>query len=60
MDKRDKSGVLAKEREYVKYYQLLRKAEKEGRLDGAFVCMLCGMRFSSQEEASGCCRITVT
>jgi len=60
MDKREKSGVLAREREYVKYYQLLRKAEKEGRLDGAFTCMLCGMRFATQEEANSCCRITVT
>ena len=60
MEKQDKSGVLMKDKEYVKYVQLLRKAEKEGRVDGAFVCGLCGMRYPSRADADACCRITVT
>jgi|GEM_PF-3975133 len=34
MDKQEEMGVLVKEKEYVKYVQLLKKAEEEGRLDG--------------------------
>jgi hypothetical protein len=60
MDKQDKFGVLMKDKEYVKYVQLLRKAEKEGRVDGAHSCSLCGMRYVSREEADECCRITVS
>lgn len=60
MEKQDKARVLVKDKEYVKYVQLLRKAEKEGRLDGGHVCRLCGMRFTTREEAENCCRITVT
>lgn len=60
MEKQDKSGVLVRDKEYVKYVQLLRKAEKEGRLDGSHTCGLCGMRFNSKEDADGCCRTSVT
>lgn len=60
MEKQEKSGVLVRDKEYVKFIQLLRKAEKEGRLDGSFCCSLCGMRFNTQEEAEECCRVTVT
>ncbi len=59
MDEQDKIGVLMKEKEYVKYVQLLRKAEKEGRVAGAHSCALCGMRYSTKDDAEGCCRITV-
>ncbi len=59
MDK-DKGGVLLRDKEYVKYVQLLRKAEKEGRLDGAYSCSLCGMRFLAKEEAENCCRISLS
>jgi len=60
MEKQDKSGVLVRDKEYVKFIQLLKKAEREGRLDGTFTCSLCGMKFTTQEEAEECCRITVT
>jgi len=59
MDK-EKVGLLLREKEYVKYVQLLRKAEREGRLDGAHSCSLCGMRFMTKEEADKCCRITLS
>jgi hypothetical protein len=58
--KQDKNGVLTKDKEYVKFVQLLKKAEKEGRVDGQHACGLCGMRFASREEASECCRITLS
>lgn len=60
MSKRDKDGILRKEKEYVKFVQLLRRAERDGRLDGPYTCKLCGMRFPSPQEADGCCRVTVT
>jgi hypothetical protein len=60
MEKQDKSGVLVRDKEYVKYVQLLKKAEKEGRLDGGFECGLCGMRYSTRDDADDCCRVTVS
>ena len=56
MEKREKGGVLTKDKEYVKFVQLLKKAEKDGRLDG-YPCPLCGSRYSLKSEAEGCCRI---
>lgn len=58
MANEEKTGVLQREKEYVKYVQLLRRAEKDGRLDGAHTCKLCGMRFRSVEDAANCCRVT--
>ncbi len=57
---KEKGGVLVKDKEYVKFVQLLRKAEREGRLDGAYRCGLCGMRYLTREEADACCRIPST
>ena len=59
MAKTDKSGVLQRDKEYVKFVQLLRKAEREGRLDGEHLCKLCGMRFQTAEDARACCQVTV-
>ncbi|MCZ6767590.1 MAG: hypothetical protein O7D32_11740 [bacterium] len=56
----DKKHLLRKDKEYVKFTQLLRRAEREGRLDGTFTCNLCGMKYHSIEEASGCCKVPVT
>ncbi|NIM20414.1 MAG: hypothetical protein GTO51_09305 [Candidatus Latescibacteria bacterium] len=60
MDKQEKAGLLAKEKEYVKYDQLLKRAEEEGRLDGSFVCGLCGMKYHTKDEAKLCCRSSVS
>lgn len=60
MDKHKDGGLLVRDKEYVKYVQLLRKAEKEGRVDGTHVCGLCGMRFNSREDADACCRVSVS
>ncbi len=59
MEKRDKSGVLMKDKEYVKYVQLLRKAERDGRLDGS-PCPLCGSRYVTKEDAEDCCRVIIS
>jgi hypothetical protein len=59
MEKRDKSGVLMKDKEYVKYVQLLRKAERDGRLDG-YPCPLCGSRYVTKEDAEDCCRVIIS
>jgi hypothetical protein len=59
MAKQEKTGVLRKDKEYVKFVQLLRRAEKDGRLDGTFECGLCGMKFVTGEDAESCCRVTV-
>jgi hypothetical protein len=59
MEKREKGGVLLKDKEYVKFVQLLKKAEKDGRLDG-YPCQLCGSRYNSQEDAEGCCRAVLS
>jgi hypothetical protein len=60
MEKQEKMGLLVRDKEYVKFVQLLRKAEREGRLDGDYGCTLCGMRYNTFEEAEECCRTTVT
>lgn len=59
MEKREKSGVLLKDKEYVKFVQLLRKAERDGRLDG-FPCPLCGSRYTVRDEAEECCRAAIS
>jgi len=60
MEKLEKGAVLVRDKEYVKYVQLLKKAEKEGRLDGSYECGLCGMKYATRDGADGCCRISVT
>jgi hypothetical protein len=59
MAKQEKEGVLQKDKEYVRFAQLLRRAEKDGRLDGTFTCKLCGMKFTTAAGADACCRVTV-
>jgi hypothetical protein len=47
--------VLVRDPSYVKYERLLHQAEAEGRIDGAFSCLVCGMRFRDKGEADACC-----
>ncbi len=54
---RDEKDILVKDKSYVKFERLLSKAENEGRLDGHFKCLTCGMRYSVKDEAEGCCKI---
>ena len=60
MAKPEEAGILKREKRYVKFMQLLRKAENDGRIDGKYTCSLCGMLFQSEEEAQGCCKVSVT
>jgi hypothetical protein len=60
MEKQDKAGVLLKEKEYVRFDQLLKRAASEGRLDGTSTCNLCGMKYHTEEEAKSCCSISVS
>lgn len=60
MSKQEKPSLLRKDKEYVKFVQLLKRAERDGRLDGNYCCRLCGMRFGTAQEAADCCKITVT
>lgn len=57
MERQERTDLLVKDKEYVKYVQLLRKAEKEGRLDGGWVCGLCGMKYGERDDAADCCRV---
>ena len=58
MEKQE-GGVLLRDKEYVKFGQLLKKAEREGRVDGDHDCSLCGMKFNTREDAENCCRVTI-
>lgn len=49
--------ILVREESFVKYERLLTKAESEGRIDGPNKCLVCGMRYTTKEDADICCRI---
>ncbi|RKZ06778.1 hypothetical protein DRQ05_04190 [bacterium] len=50
-------SFLEKDKNYVKFHKLLAKAAAEGRLDGKYVCPVCGMRYLTSKEADECCKI---
>ena len=60
MGKPDKANLLRRSKEYVRYVQLLRRAELDGRLDGQYPCKLCGMNYHTTEQAEECCKIPVS
>jgi hypothetical protein len=49
--------ILVRDESFVKYERLLTKAETEGRIDGPNKCLVCGMRYTSKEDADTCCKI---
>ena len=49
--------ILVRDESFVKYERLLTKAESEGRIDGPNKCLVCGMRYTTREDADLCCRI---
>lgn len=51
------SDILVRDESFVKYERLLTKAESEGRIDGPNKCLVCGMRYTTKEDADMCCRI---
>jgi hypothetical protein len=60
MGKPEKANLLARDREYVKYLQLLKRAELDGRLDGKYPCKLCGMKYHTKQQAGECCKNPVS
>ncbi len=54
---REEAGVLVRDKSFVKFERLLAKAEAEGRIDGDYKCLVCGMRYSQKDEAEICCKI---
>lgn len=42
---------------YPKIHRLIKKAKKEGRIDGHSRCPICGMRFMTLDEADVCCKV---
>jgi uncharacterized protein CbrC (UPF0167 family) len=54
---RDDGPTLVKEKPFVKYDQLIEKAEREGRIAGRFRCLVCGMRYMAKDDADDCCKV---
>ena len=54
---REDRDVLVRDKSYVKFDRLLAKAAAEGRIDGDYKCLVCGMRFAEKNEADNCCKI---
>ena len=52
----EKDQALVREKPFVKYEQLIQKAESEGRIDGPHRCIVCGMRYMEKDSAEDCCR----
>lgn len=52
-------SALVKEKPYVKYDQLIARAEQEGRITGRYRCLVCGMRYHHKEESEDCCKIAI-
>ena len=46
------------DKSFTKFEQLLARAENEGRIDGDFKCLVCGMCYLHQDEVEKCCMIT--
>lgn len=55
--RREEVDVLVRDKSFVKFERLLAKAESEGRIDGDFRCLVCGMRYLQKDEAENCCKI---
>jgi len=49
--------ILIRDESFVKYERLLHRAEIEGRIDGPFKCLVCGMRYQTKLDAESCCKV---
>ena len=54
---KEEQEVLVRDKNYVKYERLLARAEENGRLDGNFKCLTCGMKYTVKKDAECCCRV---
>ncbi|MFA5070697.1 MAG: hypothetical protein WC528_05460 [Patescibacteria group bacterium] len=53
---KEEDKILKKDtKEYKKFEQALKVAEHDGRLNGEFICHVCGMRHWTRKEADECC-----
>jgi len=57
---KSEDSSLVKEKHFVRYDQLIEKAEREGRLNGSYRCLVCGMRYNLKEEAEDCCKVVAS
>lgn len=55
MDDQGERSILIKATNSTTYNMLIEKAEKDGRLNGAHRCPICGMKFHTTSEAEICC-----
>ena len=55
----EKDSTLVKEKAFVKYERLLEQAEAEGRINGRYRCIVCGMRYNEKDNAEDCCRVVL-
>jgi hypothetical protein len=55
--KDDDNSLLLKDESFIKFERLLHRAEKEGRIDGPFSCLVCGMRYQTKSESVACCNL---
>ncbi len=55
----EKDQALVKEKAFVKYERLLEQAEVEGRINGRYRCIVCGMRYNEKDSAEDCCRVVL-
>jgi hypothetical protein len=53
---KEDDDILVRDPNYVKYERLLSQAEAEGRIDGKYSCLVCGMRYREKGSAEVCCR----
>ena len=55
----EEAPALIKEKPFVKYDQLIHRAEREGRINGRFRCLVCGMRYHDKDDADECCKVVM-
>ncbi|MDD5720763.1 MAG: hypothetical protein PHQ53_13855 [Candidatus Krumholzibacteria bacterium] len=56
MKVKEDDEILVRDPNYVKYERLLLQAEAEGRIDGKYSCLVCGMHYREKAAAEACCR----
>lgn len=49
--------LLLKDESFIKFDRLLQHAESEGRIDGPFTCLVCGMHYQTKIQSVACCNL---
>jgi hypothetical protein len=58
MKVKEDDDILVRDPSFVKFERLLLQAEAEGRIDGKYSCLLCGMRYRQKSAAEDCCGVS--